>query len=324
MEATRLRVAALTAVAPIAWGSTYYVTRHFLPGDAPLWGATLRALPAGLLLLAVSRRRPVGSWWWRSFVLGLVNFAAFFLLVYLAAQLLPSSVAASVMALAPLALGGFGFVLLGQRVDPLFFVAAATGLVGVILLVGLATDGIDPRGVAASAAALTLSAAGSVLATRWRGDVPLLASTSWQLLAGGVLLLVVAVAVEGAPPHLDTGGIVAVGYVTVVATAVAFVCWFSGLSRSSAGSVGLIGLLNPVTGIALGVAFGGETLSGWQLLGAALVLLAVITTLRRRTDAPATERTQGRLTTPEVSASSVAQLASSGRARAVGESGSTV
>ncbi|HAJ16677.1 MAG TPA: EamA family transporter, partial [Microbacterium sp.] len=39
----------LTAIAPIAWGSTYFVTRQFLPADAPLWGALFRALPAGLI-----------------------------------------------------------------------------------------------------------------------------------------------------------------------------------------------------------------------------------------------------------------------------------
>lgn len=280
MEASRTRLVALTAVAPLTWGSTYYVTRHFLPADAPLWGATLRALPAGLVLLLLCRRLPTGSWWWRSVVLGLLNFAAFFLLVYLAAQLLPSSVAASVMALAPLALGGFGALLLAQRLDARFFVAAVGGFVGVLLLVGLATAGIDARGVAAAASALLISALGSVLATRWRGEVPLLASTCWQLVAGGLLLLVTALGVEGAPPRLAASGLAAVAYVSVVATALAFVLWFHGLSRLSAGTVGLVGLLNPVAGIALGVLLGGETLSAWQIVGAVLVVGAVLTTLR--------------------------------------------
>jgi len=83
---------AVTAVAPIAWGANYVVTRQLLPVDAPLWGSAFRALPAGLLLLAVARSLPRGVWWWRSAVLGTLNVGAFFLLVYVAAQLLPSSV----------------------------------------------------------------------------------------------------------------------------------------------------------------------------------------------------------------------------------------
>ncbi|MFF1797479.1 EamA family transporter, partial [Kitasatospora sp. NPDC058263] len=72
MEAN-IRWILVTAVAPVAWGANYYVTREFLPADRPLWGAALRALPAGLILLALARRLPRGAWWWRSAVLGLLN-----------------------------------------------------------------------------------------------------------------------------------------------------------------------------------------------------------------------------------------------------------
>ncbi|MFM2475338.1 EamA family transporter, partial [Burkholderia cenocepacia] len=103
MEA-KWRWVLVTAIAPVAWGSMYVVTHRALPADAPLWGATLRALPAAIVLLLVVRRMPTGAWWWRSAVLGLLNVGAFFLLVYVAATLLPSSVAASVMAASPVAL----------------------------------------------------------------------------------------------------------------------------------------------------------------------------------------------------------------------------
>src|SRR5918994_5341249 len=87
----------ICAIAPVAWGSTYFVTHEYLPPDAPLFGAAIRALPAGLILLALARRLPTGAWWWRSLLLGAVNFSAFFVLIYLAAQLLPTSVASTVM-----------------------------------------------------------------------------------------------------------------------------------------------------------------------------------------------------------------------------------
>ena len=56
----------LTAVAPLAWGTTYIVTENFLPPDRPLFAATVRALPVGLVLLAWRRRcggtPPATSW----------------------------------------------------------------------------------------------------------------------------------------------------------------------------------------------------------------------------------------------------------------------
>ncbi|MDF2046693.1 EamA family transporter [Microbacterium sp. Kw_RZR3] len=270
------RLVAITAVAPIAWGATYVVTRHLLPPDAPLWGAALRALPAGLLLWAIARRRPRGSWWWRAPVLGLLNFGAFFVLVYLAAQLLPSSIAASIMALAPLALAGIAWPLLSQRPTARWAAGAVLGIAGVLLVVGLGAGAVSPAGVAASVIALLASSLGAILTTRWRDDTPLLATTSWQLIAGGIALVVAAAIVEGPPPRVDAIGGAAYAGIAVVATALAFVCWFTGLRHLPAGTVGIIGLLNPVTGVVLGVLVGGESLAPLQALGIALVLLSLV------------------------------------------------
>ena len=89
----------VTSIAPVVWGATYVITQQYLPAESPLWGSVLRALPAGLVLLAVTRTRPRGSWWWKSAILGTLNVGAFFVLVYIAAQRLPSSIAATLMAM---------------------------------------------------------------------------------------------------------------------------------------------------------------------------------------------------------------------------------
>ena len=58
----------LTALAPAVWGSTYLVTTEALPAGYPVTMAALRALPAGLLLLALTRRPPPIAWLGRIFV----------------------------------------------------------------------------------------------------------------------------------------------------------------------------------------------------------------------------------------------------------------
>ncbi len=219
---------------------------------------------------------PRGQWWWRSLVLGLLNFAAFFVLIYLAAQLLPTSVAASVMALAPIVLALLAIPLLGQRPTAYVLLGAVVGVIGVGLLVGLGRTAVDLLGVAASLVALLLSSLGAILTTRWKDETPLVATTSWQLLAGGVSLLLVAVAVEGPPPAMTATNVLAYAVVAVGATAVAFLCWFGGLRHLQAGTVGLIGLLNPVTGVLLGVVLADEILAPLQWIGMALVGVALV------------------------------------------------
>jgi len=300
--ATTLTWTLLTAIAPIAWGSTYFVTREFLPADAPVWGAVIRALPAGVLLFGVRPRRPRGSWWWRSLVLGALNMGAFFALVYLAAQLLPTSVASTIMATSPIVLMLFAWGLLAQRPTLLPLIGAALGILGVAIMLATGTASVNPLGVAASVGALTMSSLGYVLSTRWSTpDLDVLATTAWQLIAGGIMLVPVALLVEGAPPAIDGPALAGFAYISIVGTALAFVVWFGGLRRLDAATVGLIGLLNPVTGVLLGTAIAGELLTLQQGLGLGIVAAGILLgqpvvrrwAARRSLQAPVPEALEG-------------------------------
>ncbi|MEN3309693.1 MAG: putative blue pigment (indigoidine) exporter [Micromonosporaceae bacterium] len=271
-----LRWAAVTAVAPVTWGATYFVTRQFLPADAPLWGGVLRALPAGLLLLLLRRRLPRGSWWWRSLVLGTLNMGAFFALVYLAAQLLATSIASTVMATSSMVIMLIAWLILSERPRLPAVGGAVVGIGGVCLMLLSGAHAVDPVGVLASVAAMLMSSAGYVLAKRWTAHADVISTTSWQLIGGGLVLLPLAAAVEGGPPAPDGPALLGFAYVSVVATAVAFACWFTGLHHLNAATVGLVGLLNPVTGVLLGAGVSGDSLTAQQVAGLVLVLLGVV------------------------------------------------
>ncbi len=270
------RWALVTAIAPIAWGATYVVTRQHLPAESPLWGSVLRALPAGLVLLAATRVLPQGSWWWRSLVLGTLSVGAFFVLIYVAAQRLPSSIAATLMATSAAAMMLLAWPLLAERPRATSVVGAGIGVtgVGVMLLTGGMT--VDPVGVAASVAAMLMSSVGFILTRRWVADEGVLAITSWQLVAGGLGLVPVALVVEGGPPSLDPRTTAAFAFVALIATALAYSAWFAGLRHLPASTVGLIGLLNPVTGVILGTVLAAEVLGARQALGIALVLTGIM------------------------------------------------
>ncbi|WP_404869548.1 EamA family transporter [Kitasatospora griseola] len=269
-----MRTVALTALAPLAWGSTYAVTTELLPADRPLLTATLRALPAGLVLLAVTRRLPSGSWWWRSAVLGTLNIGVFFALLFVAAYRLPGGVAAVLGAIQPLLAAGLAVPLLGERFGRRALLAGTVGVFGVALVVLRATARLDAIGVLAGLAGAGAMAAGTVLTKRWgrpEGVGPL-ALTGWQLTAGGLLLLPVAALVEGAPPALGGTNLLGYGYLAVANTALAYWVWFRGIGRLPATSVAFLGLLSPVSAAVIGWAALGQSLNAVQLLGMALAL----------------------------------------------------
>ncbi len=278
-----VRVLAITAVAPAAWGTTYLVTEAFLPPDRPLFAALVRALPAGLLLLAVRRTLPHGEWWWKSAALGSLNFGLFFPLIFLSAYRLPGGLAATVQATLPLAVMALAWPIIHERPVATRLIAALVGLSGVGLLVLRSPEGLDLVGLLAAIASVVVAGLGSVLVKKWRHPadpsgprVAMLDLVSWQLIAGGLLLLPVALLAEGAPPSLDVAAVGGFLWIGGVGTVVAYACWFHGLSLLPAGSVALVGLLNPVVATVLGIVFAAE-LFGWvQALGMALVIVGVL------------------------------------------------
>ncbi len=291
----------ITAIAPIAWGSTYFVTRHLLPPDAALWGAVIRCLPAGLLVLMFARRLPHGAWWWRSFVLGGLTVGGLNVLVYIAAQRLATSLAATIMSAAAAALLLLSWVILRQRPTLRAALGAGLGIVGVVVMLQPGGGQADGWGIAASVVAMLSSSLGFVLTRRWGAEVPPLTMTAWQLIAGSLLVAPIAIVVEGPPPALDAPALLGFAYLVLVATALAYTAWFTGLARLPGAVLGVLGLLNPVTGVLLGVMIAHEPFGPAQMVGLALVTIGVLAGTRN------TRETRGRGAGSEVRVDGVRQ-----------------
>lgn len=271
----------VTAFAPAVWGTTYFVTTEYLPPDRPLLAGLLRALPAGLVLVAITRQLPRGDWWWRSLVLGTLNIGIFLPLLFLAAYRLPGGVAATVGAVQPLMVAGLAALLLGHRMTTRTALAAIAGIVGVALLVLRADAQLDAVGVAAALGGAVAMAAGVVLSKRWTSPAPLLALTGWQLVAGGVVLLPVTLLVEGPPPALTATNVGGFAYLGIIGGALAYALWFRGIRVLQATQVTFLGLLSPVVATLVGWSVLDQGLTASQVLGAVVVLGALVVAQRK-------------------------------------------
>ncbi|MFI2777846.1 EamA family transporter [Streptomyces sp. ALB3] len=269
---------AITALAPLVWGSTYLVTTEFLPPGRPLLAATVRALPAGLILLAIGRTLPRGHWWWRAAVLGTLNIGAFLYLLFVAAYHLPGGVAALVMAVQPAIVLVLSALLLKERITATHAAACVLGTAGVGLLALTPRAGLDAVGVCAGLLGAVSMASGIVLTKRWGRPpgVGLLTVTGWQLSFGGILLLPVTLIGEGLPHSVDGRNVAGFAYLGFVGALLAYAVWFRGVERLPALTVSVLGFASPLTAMALGYLVLGETLSPVQLAGAVTVVVAVV------------------------------------------------
>ncbi|HVX43542.1 MAG TPA: EamA family transporter [Mycobacteriales bacterium] len=273
--ATRRTFTAMAAIAPLSWGTTYLVTTEWLPPDRPLFSGVMRALPAGLIALAIGRKLPHGLWWWRAAVLGVLNIGAFFALLFLAAYRLPGGIASTLSAVQPLIVAGLARPLLGERPTAWRLTWGIAGTAGVAIMVLRGTLSFDPLGIAAGLAGTASMASGTVLAKRWGRPVGVMAFTGWQLTAGGLFLLPLALIVEGAPPALDGPALGGYAWLSLVGTLLAYGLWVQGVGRIPVAALSFLPLLSPVMATLLGRFVLDESLTPTQLLGFLLALTSI-------------------------------------------------
>jgi len=268
---------ALTALAPAVWGTTYIVTTHALPTGHPVFAALMRTLPAGTLALALTRRLPSGQWWWKSLVLGALNMACFFPLLFVAAQRLPGGVAATLGAAQPIIVAGLAVVVLSERPSAWRLMWGGIGVVGVALVVLGPQAGLDVLGVTAGLGGAVSMGLGVVLTKRWGkpDGVSALSLAGWQLTGAGLLLVVPALLIDGVPTGIDATAVAGYSWLGLVGGLAAYVLWFEGIRRLPVTPTALLGLLSPLTAALLGHVIAGEVFSPIQLLGFALALTAM-------------------------------------------------
>jgi probable blue pigment (indigoidine) exporter len=272
----RLSDILLTALAPMTWGTTYVVATELLPPNHPLLVAALRSLPIGILLTVWLKQLPQGIWWWRILLLGSLNIGIFQALLFIAAYRLPGGVAATAGAIQPLLVVWFSWLILHEKPSRLSIVAAIAGIVGVGLLVLGPAARLDSIGIVAAIAGAATMGLGTVLVKRWKRPVSLLVFTAWQLAVGGIVLLPIALAIEGPITQLSPTNLLGFIYLGLVGTGLAYALWFRGIDKLKASAVSYLGLISPLVATLMGFIFLGQSFTPIQLIGIAIVLISVL------------------------------------------------
>ncbi len=274
--ATRQTIA--LALVYVMWGSTYLAMRYAVAGLPPLVMAGTRFVVAGGIMLAIARARGVAMPTWREWRGAAIVGALFFLggngLVAIAEQDLGSGLAAVVCATMPLWLAVMSAAA-GERPSRREWLGLAVGFAGVIVLAGGADVRANPWMTLVLARSPVAWALGSFLARRValpRG----LAAAGAEMLAGGVILFVVAFASgERVPTAPPASSILATGYLIVAGSLLGFTAYAWLLANARPAVATSYAFVNPALAVALGALIGGEPLGVATLAGTALIVASV-------------------------------------------------
>jgi drug/metabolite transporter (DMT)-like permease len=284
---------ALSAVYLI-WGSTYLAIRFTVETTPPFLSAAARFLVSGVALYAwrrLSGDPTPGRHQWRSAtVIGILLLVGGNGAVVWAARYIPSSLAALLVATCPLWMLLFDFLRPGgEKPGPRALIGIVIGFCGAVLLIGWSANGATPNSFAGAVVVVLGSifwAGGSIYGKTAKLPSSPLLITGMEMLSGGGVLLVIAVAV-GETSQFDFGQVstrsaLSWVYLTVIGP-IAFVAYAWLLRNAPIPLVSTYSYVNPLVAILLGYFLGKEILALRVLLAAGLIIGSVVLVSARKT-----------------------------------------
>ncbi|HEV7896995.1 MAG TPA: EamA family transporter [Planosporangium sp.] len=301
----------------VVWGSTYLGIRISVETIPPYTGAALRFAVAGILLGAViaARRGPAalrvtGRQLLSASVIGILLLAGGNGMVVVAeAHRVPSGVAALLIATVPLLVVVLRLVT-GDRPRLATLAGVLVGFGGLAELVASAAGG--GATVPVGWALLVVAAAGSwSLGSFLSRPLPLppdpFVASVYEMIAGAVVLgLGGMVAGERLPVHVSTRSWLALGYLVVAGSVIAFTAYVWLLGNAPISLVSTYAYVNPAVAVALGALVVHEPITPAVLLSGLVIVVGVVlvvSTERRRKASPSSAPSTASSTASEVRSS---------------------
>ena len=268
------------------WGSSYLWIKIGLESLPPLTliagrlvlGATFLAI-----VVAVARQELPRSlrMYGHLLVMSIVNIVIPFILITFGEESIDSALAAILNSTVPLTVIVLAPMFLpDEHVTVAKVAGLALGFAGVILLVapGLVNVGdSDPRGELLMIGSSIAYGVGNVYARRnVRGLRPMIPAL-FQVLFAACIIVPLALAVDQPFSRVAVGptAVVAVVWLGILGSGVAYLCYFTILQRWGATRTSTVSYLLPVVGIALGAAVLGDPVTLNRLAGTALVIAGI-------------------------------------------------
>lgn len=269
----------------LIWGASFLSIRIALDELPFLASVAWRVVPAALALwlyvlwrgIKLPRSRGV---WGAFLVMGLLNNVLPFSLMAWG-QLHIESGLTSILNAATAIFGVIfaAFFFTDERLTRHKALGVLLGFFGVATTIGLTQLlSFDPRSLAQLAVILgTISyALASIWARKTLAGLPPELAAAGMLTGAALIVVPVAIAVEGVHVPQAPQTWAAVGYYTFIATALAYLLYYRVLKIAGAGNLMLCTLMIPPIAILLGAAILGEALSAQAYLGFALLALGLI------------------------------------------------
>ncbi|MBX6352994.1 MAG: DMT family transporter [Thermoflavifilum sp.] len=273
----------LLVVATLLWSGNYLCGRYLAPSMPATLLNTVRWLLSSLelwILLAVrGQRLPVLRLWWPFAPLGFVGIFAFSTLTYLGLGHLPAAVAGMISAFIPVAILIFTPLLLRTRVRARAWIGALLSVAGVLILMAARHGGAGASWWGELEMILAALAWGlyTVMGRRFAHVADSLTLTAGAAVYGTLFSALSCIGtVDIRSIHVSIPVLLAVLYVSTLASVGAYLAWNVGVQRVGPELAAPYINLLPVWTVLLGVAWMHEHVAGAAWVGGLLTIIGAV------------------------------------------------
>lgn len=256
-------------------------------GNNPFWIACFRSVVSGLLLTPAAMRslrqrhlKITGRDVLVFAGVGLIGVTLMSSLFHLGILFLPANIAALLFSCNPVFVVLFAALMLGEKITLRKTAAVGLCLAGVFVLARDRADGFSLTGILLMSASLLAFALYTVFCKKIIPRYGALPVTAFAALTGGIILLPIALALEGVPfatyGWVDWTGLV---YLAVFGTAMGYFLYIYGIGHVGAGAGSMAFFLKPFAAAVFAWLVLGEKFSASELIAGAFILSGMITGL---------------------------------------------
>ncbi len=281
------RMLFLTIFTMLVAGLNFPIGKIALSFGSPFVLLAIRFVGAGLLMLPFIVRRPhprSGTAWLKLTTIGLFQSALVMSGIYLSMQTISSGSSSVLSSSNPIWFIVFSFLIFGIRYRLLQWAGVIIGFIGVFI-----TQGLEMQMQSGFWFALGAGMAwgmATLLSSRWGKEFDAWVMAAYQMLIGGILLLIASPLLE--QPHFvwDSSQIVkelfVLGWMILMSSIAQFVTWYYVLRNSDPNKANVYLFLIPVFGVLSGWLILGEQLHWYTLAGTVCIGLGIYLVNRPR------------------------------------------
>lgn len=270
---------ALIVLTTFLMGSSFAVVKMGLPYSSPLLLAALRFILAGIIMgvivRLVKRPHPTG-WekWFKTLIIGTCQTAGVMGCIFLSLRTITASESAILTFTNPLLVVLFGTVFLKIRYKLQQWLGVILGLIGVGITMGVQIE--VKAGIFYGIISAVFWAIATLLTKKWEGFIDTWVLSAYQMLFGGVILLLASLTLEKPFLTLSKELILIILWLSIMSSIIQFALWYYLLQKGEPGKTSSYLFLAPFFGVVTGWLIFDDPLYSSLVVGGLLILTGIL------------------------------------------------